>query len=222
MATATASGRKGSTHKQPPRSQWRRHVEERAHTHPGDEAPWSDEERTAAGQRPVGEGPGAPGSARADRNRQRRAQFEAEAADKEARDKKTAEDKAQAERDAEHREQRRQAGQVATTATGGLKGLLEGKGGGTVAGTVLGLILFAMGNALLNGGPAELAGWLKAKFFNEPYTGASSTATATSSSSPIVTLASYQVPASSGSPASVVGSAATGEAAAQVAAAVVA
>jgi hypothetical protein len=81
--------------------------------------------------------------------------------------------------------------------------MLRGKGGGTLAGTFFGLILFAMGRALLEGGPAEVAGWLGAKFLNKPYTSASTTS-ASSSSSSSATLTSVVVPATSGSPSSVV------------------
>jgi hypothetical protein len=206
MASASTS-----THRRPstrpkagppshPSAEWRRRVEERAAAEPRSgqaEEPWSDSERVATGLAPIGEGPGSPQQqaerARSERNKQQRAQFEKDAAQR--RDRKAT---------WRNRERQVVSGgkQTASTASSGLKGLLQGKGGGTIAGTFFGLILFAMGEALLNGGPKEVAGWLGAKSLNKPYVPPASPAKAPASTKG--TLVSLNVPASSGSPASIV------------------
>jgi hypothetical protein len=40
---------------------------------------------------------------------------------------------------------------------------------GGPSGAILALFLYPLGFALVKGGPAEMWGWVKAKFFNEPY-----------------------------------------------------
>jgi len=162
----------------------------------GDKEPWSDEERAAKGLPPIGTGPGTPAeqAETSRRNTERQARFEQEEAD----------DKAQRRRSFVERhvsDVQQGAKTTASSATSGFKGLLTGKGGGTIAGTFFGLVLYAMGMALLNGGPKELAGWLGAKFVNKPYTAAKAPAKAVPGKG---TLVSVVVPASSGSPASVV------------------
>ncbi len=199
MASATAT-----THRRrPPQSNLGRPLrkEEQRHAAPrpaaASEAPWSDEERKAAGLAPIGEGPGTPRqqAERSRANNERKARFEHE----------EAEDKAQRRKDfysRQRREVRQGASSAASSAGSGLKGLVTGKGGGTIAGTVFGLVLYAMGVALLNGGPKELAGWLGAKFVNKPYVPAAAAKTPLASGKG--TLVSMVVPASSGSPASIV------------------
>jgi hypothetical protein len=162
----------------------------------GDKEPWSDEERAAKGLPPIGTGPGAPAqqAERARRNTERQTRFEQE----------EAEDKAARRRRFVERhvsEVQQGAKTTASSATSGFKGLITGKGGGTIAGTFFGLILVAMGMALLDGGPKELGGWFGAKFVNKPYVAPKAPAKAVPGKG---TLVSVVVPASSGSPSSVV------------------
>lgn len=56
---------------------------------------------------------------------------------------------------------------VASTSYEGLKGLLSGRGGGTVAGTFLGLALAGLAVNVLRFGPAGAKDWLSAKFVNK-------------------------------------------------------
>lgn len=52
----------------------------------------------------------------------------------------------------------------------GAKALATGRWGGvSPAGLLLGFVLWAAGLNLLRGGPAQLRGWLAAKFVNRPY-----------------------------------------------------
>jgi hypothetical protein len=216
MATATASAhkpRRESNLGRPLHGAPAGAAERPAPRHPGDEAPWSDEERKAAGLPPIGEGSGAPGSARARRNIERRQRAEVEAnelAEREAKTKADRAAKAATERHAqrsrkirsEGREVTRAARKTASTATGGLSAMLSGKSPGTLGGLFFGMILYAMGKALLDGGPAEVAGWLGAKFINRPYT-KSSGEKAASPAAPATPQNEISVPASPGSPASV-------------------
>ncbi len=194
MATATKSRRLGAH----VRDGGQEHGHEGPHA--GDSAQFSDEERTAAGLPPIGEGPGGPQqqSERARRNVERRARFEHEADEYE---RTTAAKPAPAAptRSVPRRSLGSQASDTAKTAGSGLSGLLRGKGGGTVAGTALGFVAFALFRAILNGGPAEAKGWLAAKFINEPYTGGVPVPTAPAKPHPAIA-----VPASSGQPASTV------------------
>lgn len=214
MASSTTTHRRPAQQGRPLRASERRPGPSRPLSS-GDSAPWSDEERTAAGLKPIGTGPGTPRqtSERSRRNVERRAAFEHQEAEDKAKaeakakaDKEKADAKAEADRQAAHAAQRHQEASSLSSgvseAASGLKGLMTGKGAGTIAGTVFGLILFAMGEALLNGGPREVAGWLGAKFINKPYKAPKAKTTA--KTGPVAVLTSYSVPASSGSPASMV------------------
>jgi hypothetical protein len=90
-----------------------------------------------------------------------------------------------------------------STAPRGLKGLVSGKGGGTLAGTALGFISYAIGINLLRSGPAGIKAWFAAKFLNKTSSPPPSSATtpATKAASPST---SVSVPASSGQPAMVI------------------
>jgi hypothetical protein len=92
---------------------------------------------------------------------------------------------------------------VAGTAGSGLKGLVSGKGGGTLAGTALGLVAYAIGINLLRGGPTAVKAWFAAKFLNKTSSSSASSAT-TPQTKPAAPSTSATAPASSGQPVVVV------------------
>lgn len=90
---------------------------------------------------------------------------------------------------------------TARRAAGASTSLLQGKRpssggpGGTLAGVLLGLAATALFVNLLEGGPAQAVGWLKAKFINEPYLGPGATAKPSGPSKPSPPSTSSQVAA---------------------------
>jgi hypothetical protein len=193
MAIATPTRHRSA----PPRAGRARRPHElapRQVAHPGDAEPFSDEERTAAGQKPL-EIPKTADEQRKERDAKAKADYD---------ERLAAVKKKRSARTRANGELRQSAASVAGGAESSAKSLgslLRGHGATTLGGLIGGLFAFAMGRALLNGGPAEVGGWIGAKFINKPYTPPS-----TKASTPAVpataTLASIAVPASSGQPAS--------------------